>query len=345
MTSVNSAMQRVQVLMLTDRGQTHQRLALKAAPAEIELTILRRPEAAPLHAALAEAEVIISERNQAITAEMIAAAPELRFILRLGSLIHDIDLDAARRLDVRVSAQPVLDSILAAEHVLMMSLAVLKRLGRSMSVTVEPRPPAAARRTDENVFSFNWMGYKDIQSLFGKTVAILGMGEIGIEFVRRLEPFHPVAILYNKRNRFPAAVEQMFGIEYTGFDTCVREADVLVSLLPFTRETAHLLGTGVFEMMPSYSVLVHAGSGGVINEAELVETLRRGHIAGAAVDTFEMEPLFPERPIVQFAREGQANVLLTPHTASASLPVTRAEDFAEILRFLHGEPLCFEIGL
>lgn len=333
----------IRVLMLTDRGRKHQRHAAKAAPSVLELTMLRRPAPEHLRAALAETEIIISERNQAVTAEMIAAASRLRYILRLGSLVHDIDLAAARRAGVRVSAQPVRDSILAAEHVFMMSLALLKRLGRSLRAIVEFTPRAPVKKTNEDTFAYNWMGYRDLQPLQGQKVAILGMGEIGVELVRRMTPFHPGALWYHKRSPYPPAVEQALKLERASFKQCVRDADVLVSLLPFTAETAHCFGQTAFDMMPSHAVLVHAGSGGVIDEAALARALLDGRIAGAALDTFEFEPLPSGHPLVNLARDGQVNLLLTPHVASGSLLDSRAEDFAEVLRFLRGEPLHFEV--
>jgi len=333
----------IRALMLTDRGRKHQRHAAEAAPSGLELIMLRRPEPEHLQAALAEAEIIISERNQAVTAEMIAAAPKLRHILRLGSLVHDIDLAAARRAGVRVSAQPVMESIQAAEHVLMMSLALLKRLGHSLRATAEPRMHAPPRRTDEDTFAYNWMGYRDLQPLQGQTVAVLGMGEIGVELARRITPFRPGALWYHKRSPYPPAVEQALGIERASFERCVREADVLLSLLPFAADAAYPLGQAAFDMMPSHAVLVHAGSGGVIDEAALTSALLQGRIAGAALDTFELEPLPSDHPLVGLARDGQTNLLLTPHIASGTIPDSRAEDFAEILRLLRGEPLRFEV--
>lgn len=329
--------------MLTDRGQRHQRQAAEAAPEGLEIVMLRRPDPEHLRAALADAEIIISERNQAVTAQMLAVAPKLRYILRLGSLVHDIDLVAAHHARVRVSAQPVMDSILAAEHVLMMMLAVLRHLGRSLRAMTEPMPPVPARKTDEDTFAYNWRGYRDLQPLLGKRVAVLGMGEIGIELIRRLAPFRPGTLWYHKRTPYPPAVEQALGLERVSFERCLRDTDVLVSLLPYAADTAHLLSATAFDMMPPHSVLVHAGSGGVIDEAALVSALSRRCIAGAALDTFEFEPLPPDHPLVELTRDSQANLLLTPHVASGSIPNSREEDFAEIVRFLRGEPLRFEV--
>ncbi|MGI8740620.1 MAG: NAD(P)-dependent oxidoreductase [Gammaproteobacteria bacterium] len=333
----------VHAVMLTDRARMHQQLARDAAPSLLELVILRRPEPVEMRWALARAEIVISERNQPVSAQMIAAAPKLRYILRLGSLVHGIDLEAAHKAGVKVSAQPVRECVLAAEHVLMMCLAVLRRLGRSLRAMTTSTPEAAPRMSDENSFAYNWMDYGDLQPLLGRTVAVLGMGEIGVELTSRLAAFGPAAILYHKRVPYPSAVELALGLEHASFERCVRDADVLVSLLPFTVDTKYLLGQAAFDTMPAHAVLVHAGSGGVIDEAALAATLAKQRIAGAALDNFEVEPLPLASPLLKLVRDGVANLLLTPHIASGTLPSSRAGDFAEIERFLRSERLHFDV--
>jgi lactate dehydrogenase-like 2-hydroxyacid dehydrogenase len=120
-----------------------------------------------------------------LKAAMIKAASRLKLIVRLGSLTEGIDLEAARAKGVRISVQPVVGAIFVAEHLIMMILAVLKHLGRSLAVADSASSELPVRRTDENTFAFNWLGFNDIGGLYDKTVAILGMGEIGVELARR----------------------------------------------------------------------------------------------------------------------------------------------------------------
>src|SRR5262249_20733413 len=147
------------------------------------------------------------------------------------------DVEAARASGCRVSVQPVPMTMVCAEHAVMMILAVLRRLGRSMAAANAANHGKQARRTDENTFSVNWMNFGDLASLYSKTVAILGMGEIGVELARRLKPFRLQALYYNKRERYPQAVERELWLRYADTLDCAKMADVLVSLLPFTAET------------------------------------------------------------------------------------------------------------
>ena len=336
-------MSKPRVLFLTDRGERHQRAALKAAPLDLEVIMRRRPSEADLMALMPTVDFLISERYQPVTKEMLEAALRLKLIVRLGSLTYDIDMETALSTGVRVSLQPVLVSIYSSEHVMMMILAVLKRLGRSLEAARTADHGLPARRTDENTFAFNWLNYTDVEGLYDKTVGILGMGEIGIELARRLKPFRLHTLLYNKRSQYPISVEREFWLRYATMTECAQESDVLVSLLPFSAATDRSIHAGTFKLMKPSAVLVHAGSGSVIDEQALADALRNKRLAGAALDTFEFEPLQPTHSLVTLARDPQHNLLLTPHTAAAYLPDDRSDDYGEIMRFLAHEPLRYEI--
>jgi D-3-phosphoglycerate dehydrogenase len=326
------------VLFLTDRGARHQEAALRAAPAQLRVTILRTPSFAEMLPALSQAHFIISERNQPVTAEMIAAAPHLKLIVRLGSLDHDIDRAAAEARGIQVVVQPVLGTLYCAEHALMMMLACLKRLGRSLQAALYTPAPFSPKRGDEDTFSFNWLNFSDIGSLFGKTVSIVGMGEIGVELARLLKPFRLSALLYNKRKPYPSDVEAELGVRFAALEDCLRHADVLVSLLPYAPTTDYALGGGLtaerLRLLKPSACLVHLGSGSVLDETEVLHLLQTGKLAGAAIDTFEFEPLTDEYPLVLYARDPRRNLLLTPHTAAASAPESRADDYAAIMAYL-----------
>jgi phosphoglycerate dehydrogenase-like enzyme len=331
------------LLFLTDRGERHQRAALKSAPPDVDVIMKRRPAKDELMELMPTIDFLISERNQPVTAEMLEAAIRLKLIVRLGSLLHDIDMDAARATGVRVSLQPVLSTIYASEHGLLLILAVLRRFVRLLSVALRADHGLPARRTDENTFAFNWMGFADLDVLYDKTVSILGMGEIGVELARRLRPFHLKSLYYNKRQRYPLTVERELWLRYADMLECVKQGDVVVSLLPFTAETDRSIHAGTFALMKPTAVFVHLGSGSVVDEQALVEALRSHKLAGAALDTYEYEPLQPTHSLVKLARDPDSNLVLTPHVASASLPPDRSEDFREIERFLAGEPLKHEV--
>ena len=330
------------VLFLTDRSESHQRAALKSAPPGLEVIMKRRPSKTDLMTLIPTVDFLISERNIPISGELLAAAEHLKLIVRLGSLTHDIDRDAARAMGITITAQPVISTIFAAEHMIMMMLATMRHLGRAMAATNAADHGLGARRTDENTFSYNWLGYTDLIGLYRKSVAILGMGEIGVELARRLKAFHPESVFYQKRTQYPKAVERELSIKYADMTACMG-ADVVVSLLPYSPKTERIINADMLHLMKPSGVLVHAGSGGVIDEQDLVEALQTRVLAGAALDTYEFEPLQPMHSVVKLARDPASNLLLTPHIASATLPDNRADDYGEIVRFLAREPLMYEV--
>ena len=114
-------------IFTTERGERHQQIALRLAPPELAVTMLRQPDRATLLSHLATAEYWISERVGAIDASLLAAAPQLKLILRLGSLTHDIDLAAAQQAGVIVCTWPQGDVIRVAEQVIMQLLVLGKR--------------------------------------------------------------------------------------------------------------------------------------------------------------------------------------------------------------------------
>ncbi len=329
------------VLWLTERSQRHQARALASAPDELAITILRQPSPAELSPYLAQTEILISERRGIIDAHLLEQMPRLKFILRLGATAHDIDLQATAERHIPVSCQPDLGNILVAEHCIMMILALSKRLNFAQSAAQSHAGQQTAHRTDENTFAYNWAGVDNVLSLYGKTVGILGLGDIGIELARRLQAFLPAKILYNKRNRLPQGVEAQLGLTYASLETCYQTADIVVSLLPYSPETDYLVDETAFSQMKTSAFFVQVGSGSTIDEQALTEALLQGKLAGAALDTFEYEPLPADHPLRALAKNPAINLMLTPHIAAGTTAhvQNRGYEYVEIKRFLNGEPL------
>jgi len=307
------------VVFTTDRAERHQNDALKMAPDRLDVTMLRNPDRKTLVAALARARCLVSERRGAVDASLMDAAPDLSLILRLGSLAHDIDLVAARERNIVVCRRGQEGAIRVAEHVVMQALALLRRLSETLAIGQEASDDWAPRReTDENSFAYNWSKRENLLGLHDRTIGILGFGEIGAELTRRLNGWR-CHLVYHRRSRLPEAVERDLRLCYVDGETLLAESDVLVCLLPYTPETRLSVGRDAIATMKQGAVLVSAGSGGVIDEEALAQAIVAGRLAGAALDTFAVEPVEAGNPLVVAAREG-ANILLTPHVAGGSPP-------------------------
>lgn len=332
-----SSLPNVKAVFTTERGLRHQRAALAAAPDWLDITMLRQPTAAVLRTHLAEAEYLISERVGRIEADLLAAAPELKLILRLGSLTDDIDVVAARAAGVIVCYWPQEMVIRVAEHVLLQLLALGKRLREVEAIALAAESQwGQSRRTDEDTFAYNWSGRQNLDQLYRRTVGILGFGEIGAELARRLRGWG-CAVRYHKRRRLSARLEADLGIQYVNQAELLAQSDYLVNLLPYFPETDQLINADFLARMKSGACLVSCGSGSVIDEAALAEAVAGGKLGGAALDTFEWEPLLADNPLLPLARAGH-NVLLTPHTAAGTDNDLHppAPDNYENLRHHHG---------
>jgi len=330
-------------LYLTERGQFHQERALTAAPPELDIVMLRQPSPQELAPHLPGTVYLISERTGVIDADMLAAMPNLKLILRLGSMTHDIDLDAARRAGVIVCYQPMVGVIRVAEHVFMQMLALAKRLHDAEATAIAASTQwGESRRTDEDTFAYNWSNRQGIDQLYQRTVGILGFGEIGVELARRLAGWG-CDVLYNKRRPLPDELEMALGMRYAERDELIATSDYLVNLLPYSSHTDMSLDAVVFAAMKPGAFVVSVGSGSVIDEAALAEAIRTGKLAGAALDTYEWEPIQADNPLIELARAGD-NVILTPHTAAGSYTAQiedreRAEDYVKIVQHMHGKPV------
>jgi phosphoglycerate dehydrogenase-like enzyme len=333
-------------VFLTQRGLRHQQSALKAAPPELDVDIRRSPARDELLALLAEAEFLISERSGTIDAELIAAAPNLRLIQRLGIQTWDIDLTAARAAGVAVCCLPIQGCVMVAEHMLLQILGVLKRVRESMKITAAADDwGITPHRSDEDHFSYNWSKRGGIGVLSGSVLGILGFGEIGLELAIRLHDFD-CRLLYHKRNRLPAHVEKRYGLHYSTPDEIAAQSDVVCSLLPFQGLVAPL-NAAFFAQMKRGSYLVHCGSGAVVDEPAMISALRSGHLAGAALDTYTYEPLRPDDPLLEPARDPMSNLILTPHVAAGGITAerrARIQNYDNILAMLSGQPLQYQIA-
>ena len=318
----------------------------------------RSPTQAEILALIPQADALISERSGSIDKQIISAGVNLKLIQRIGSLAYDIDLAAARERHIPVAVRPIRSVIAVAEQVLMQMLAVSRRAMPLQQVVRTPpetfwypapqRPgerlaqvPYTPRRTNEDVFAFNWSRQTGVGLIYHKTVGILGFGEIGTELARRLAAWD-CNILYAKRKRLPEATEQALHIAYRTSEDLLRESDIVVCLLPYFRETDQWLNAERIGMMKEGAILCEAGSGSVVDEQAVADALRNGQLDGAAFDTYEWEPLKQDNPLLVLAdNDPTANIFLTPHIGSCNdIPSSEFPEFySNVLRVMQGEPV------
>ena len=225
-------------------------------------------------------------------ASVLAAAPGLRVIARVGVGTDSIDLEAATRRGVAVCTTPGANTESTADHTIALMLAALRRV---------PEHDRAVRRGawDRTGAATGW-------ELSGATIGLIGCGAIGQAVLRRLHGFGVRVLVFD-----PYA-DGAPGSERASLDRLLRESDVVSLHLPLTHATRGLLDRRRLGLLRSSAVLVNTARGGLIEEEALVDALERGALRAAALDVLALEPPGPTR-----LRE-LPNVVLSPHIAGLS---------------------------
>jgi phosphoglycerate dehydrogenase-like enzyme len=290
-------------------------------PPGFELEVLSRAE---LAARLPEVEYLLSMGVGWLDDAQLASAGRLKLIQLMSVGYDSFNIEGARKAGVPVAVNGGANAISVAEHTLMFTLALLKRL----------------RVLDANVRAGAWrggaMGSLRVHEIWSQTIGVVGMGRIGQEVARRLRPFEPGQILYFDPVRLSAERERALGVAYRPLDDLLRAADVVTLHVPLSDRTRHLIDARALGLMQPSAVLINPARGGLIDEAALAEALRAGRLAGAGLDVFSEEPAPPDHPLLAIE-----SALLTPHMAGPtweSYPRRFTNCFANIARVAAGQP-------
>ncbi len=178
-----------------------------------------------------------------------------------------------------------------------------------------------------------WLDHVLPDRLLGKTLAIVGLGDIGRDIARAARVFGMRVLGVSRRGRAVREAERVYPIGQLA--RALRQADFVVILLPLTPETHGIIGADALVAMKPTAWLVNIARGAVVNETALLEALEQRRIAGAILDVFATEPLPPYHPLWRLG-----NVVITPHISGPSMPDEITPVFNDNLaRYLAGRPL------
>ena len=253
-----------------------------------------------LKARVRDKEGLLCLLTDKIDREVMEAAPRLRVIANVAVGYDNIDIEAASGRGIMVTNTPgVLDETTAD-----LTWALVMALAR--------RIVEADRFVREGRFK-EWKSMLLLGSdVHGKTLGIIGLGRIGQAMARRAKGFG-MRVLYYSRNRASPKVEEELSAEYVDKDTLLRESDFVTLHVPLTPETFHMISRREISLMKPTAYLINTSRGPVVDETALVEALKEGRIAGAALDVYEAEPTLAP------GLTGLENVVLTPHIGSATI--------------------------
>jgi glyoxylate reductase len=238
---------------------------------------------------------------------ILESAKRLKVISTFSVGYDHIDLDSAKKKNIRIGYTPDVLTGATADLTVGLILDVMRRITEG----------------DRLIRKGGWrqiFGAHDYvgADLEGKTLGILGMGRIGMAVVNRARGFG-LNVIYNTRTRLPANQERKLGITHVSFEKLIKDSDILSIHVPYRRETHHLMNYNAFRKMKKTAVIINTARGKIINEKDLIHALKSRIIAGAALDVFEKEPIGKNHALAKMQ-----NVVLAPHIGSSSAE-TRAK--------------------
>ena len=310
-----------------DPGKLYEALFAGWANNGARVVVSPEEDDARLASELRDADVLLHILKP-VTDEVLAGAPRLRLVQKIGVGVNTIDLEAAHRRGIAVANMPGTNTQAVAEAALMLMLATLRNLtgfDRACRVGKGWAPEGETRERR------NALG-----ELCGRTVGLVGAGAVALRLVGPLRALG-ARVIYTARSE-----RSDLGIERYNLDDLLEASDVVSLHLPLTPETEKLIDRVALARMKPGAVLVNTARGGLVEEAALVEALTSGHLRAAGLDVLSEEPPQPDHSLLSLE-----NVVVTPHVAWLTQEtLARSFDIAleNICRLRDGRDLLFRVA-
>ncbi|XP_022755953.1 uncharacterized protein LOC111303783 isoform X3 [Durio zibethinus] len=277
-------------------------------------------------------------KNMRLDSNVISRAKQMKLIMQYGVGLEGVDIDAATKRGIKVARIPgdaTGNAASCAEMAIYLMLGLLRKQNE-MQISVKQKK----------------LGVPVGETLLGKTVFIMGFGNIGIDLAKRLKPFG-VKIIATKRSwpsNVPVPVPKAVPIQNGVVDDLVdkkgshgdiyefaSDADIVVCCLSLNKETVGIVNKSFISSMKQGALLVNIARGGLLDYEAVMYHLESGHLGGLGIDVAWTEPFDPENPILKFK-----NVIITPHVAGVTEASYRsmAKVVGDVALQLHaGNPL------
>jgi D-3-phosphoglycerate dehydrogenase len=278
-----------------------------------------------LLAAIGDYDALVVRSATQVNLELLTAGKKLRVVGRAGVGLDNVDVKAATERGVLVVNAPSGNVVSAAEHAIALLLALLRRI---------PEAQASLKAGE-------WKRTKFVGTeLQGKTVGLVGLGQVGSRVAARLRPWNVTLLAFDPFVTPQRAAE--LGVKPVLLDELLAQSDIVSLHAPGGAETKHLLGPMQFERMKKGALLVNCARGALVDEAALVEALDSGKIGGAALDVFSVEP--PK----DFTLMKHPKVLCTPHLGASTVEAqdrVAVETVEMLSEALKGSPFVAAVNL
>ncbi|MBI5885735.1 MAG: phosphoglycerate dehydrogenase [Deltaproteobacteria bacterium] len=268
---------------------------LKAAPG-VTVDVITGLKPDELKQKIKDYHAIVVRSATKVTAEILEAAENLKVVGRAGTGVDNVDVNAATKKGVVVMNTPGGNTVTTAEHAVAMMVALARKI---------PQATASMKRGE-------WEKKKyEGTELTGKTLGILGVGNIGAVVASRAIGLHMNVIAYDPFISAEAA--DKLGVGLVALDELYRKSDFISIHVPLLNETKNLVNAEAFAKMKKGVKLINCARGGIVNEADLAEAVRSKQVSGAALDVFEKEPPAADNPLL-----AMEEVILTPHLGAST---------------------------
>jgi len=253
-----------------------------------------------------------------IDRKIIEHSKKLKIIARHGIGVDNIDLKAAIDKSIIVTFAPHVNADSVADFTMGLILTLARHIHQ-----------AHISMSQGKWESTKFIGFE----ICGKTIGIIGLGEIGYKVAKRAGGFDMRVLYWSRRRK--TNIEEELGIQYVSFETLLKESDFITAHMALTDETHGMIGEKEFDLMKKTAYLINTARGPIVEEKALYEALKDGKIAGAAVDVYLKEPPGSDNPLLKLD-----NVVKTPHIAAYTIEAIRRMDMVnaeDIVRFFKGQ--------
>ena len=249
--------------------------------------------------------------------------PDLKIICKHGVGLNNIHLEKAKELGIAVTNAPGTNSNAVADLTLGLMLSVARKISHSSALVKEGV----------------WKSHIG-EDVCNKTVGLLGFGAIARKVANRVRGFDMQVLTYDPYVKELPEEYRSF-VKLCSLEEVISGCDFLSVHLPLTEETRNMISAREMKMMKQGSYIINTARGGIVNENDLYEALKSGHLNGAAMDVVESEPMTTDHPLLSLP-----NVVVTPHIGMYSKEAISAVSeicARNVVACLHGEKLCNQV--
>lgn len=250
-------------------------------------------------------DALLSLLSTSVTRDIIDRAPNLKIVANYGAGFNNVDFEYAASKGIPVTNTPFASTAATADLTIALLLAAARRVAEG----------------DEVCRTVGFNGWAPLyfrgREVTGKTIGIVGFGQIGQAVAKRAAAFDMKVIYYNPRRK-SEEIEKSLNATYVSFEELLTQADFITLNCSYNPSMKHMFSTPQFEMMKRTAYLINCARGPIVEEAALVKALEEKVIEGAALDVFEFEPTIGE------GLKKLKNVVLTPHIGNATFEAREA---------------------